>query len=357
LTGYVPEDVSLEDSAMPLADRPTLIGYRGRRLPHHYGLLGREKYLIGVEVRDRAVSLGLPVDIEVEDSHRIYGNDWYRFLGSCRATLGTESGANVFDESGELKRLSALHDSMSYEAFAEKYLGFHEGRVRMNQISPKIFEAIRLRTALILFEGRYSGIVEPDVHYIPLKRDLSNFTEVVEKIRSLEYLQKLTERAYRDIIESGRWSYRTFAEDFSRYLSRRLLGRPPRARLVAAPILAFQGHESPSMLWPHALMNGLASGQILDHRLGRRAILSAVGSPRGPSPAFTLDTRRAWQSKTLHESLRKTLKKMNIPLLKKMNVSIHNSNSFIRRLLRTLWRILPKRVRYTLGPALRRLVG
>ena len=42
------------------------------------------------------------MDIEVDDRHRIYGPDWYRFVGSVRATLGTESGANVFDFDGSI---------------------------------------------------------------------------------------------------------------------------------------------------------------------------------------------------------------------------------------------------------------
>jgi len=278
LTGYVPEDISIDEYALPLVDRPTLIGYRGRHLPYNYGDLAQEKHRIGIETRKRAIKLGLAVDIEVDDSCRIYGKDWYRFLGSCRATLGTESGSNVFDDDGELKRLAEQHRSMSYENFREMYLKGREGRVRMNQISPKIFEAIRLRTALVLFEGDYSGIVEPDLHYIPLKKDFSNFDDVVKKIQSLDYIEALTERAYRDIIDSGRWSYKVFAEDFSRYLSNRLLGRRPRARIVSAPMLAFQGEGSPAELWPRGLMNGLASGQILDSRLGRDQVLEAIGS-------------------------------------------------------------------------------
>jgi hypothetical protein len=304
LTGYVPEDASLDDYAKPLADRRIVIGYRGRRLAHHYGRLGQEKIQIGVEVRERALKLGLPVDIEIDQSYRIHGNDWYRFLGSCRATLGTESGANVFDDDGELKRLAGEHSSMPFEEFAKRYLEAHEGKVRMNQVSPKIFEAIRLRTALVLFEGSYSGVVEPDTHYIPLKKDFSNFDDVVRKISSLDYLEALTDRAYRDIIESGRWSYRAFAEEFSRYLSRRLLGRIPRARIICAPVLAFRSGGLPPVVWPRTLMQALASGQILDRSVGRNEVLSTVGKPIAPL-AVTHDKRggysnlRDWAMTTL----------------------------------------------------------
>jgi hypothetical protein len=76
----------------------------------------------------------------------------------------------------------------------------------------RIFEAIALRTALILFEGTYSGVVVPNLHYIPLKKDLSNFDEVLKQLADDEYLERLTQRAWDDIVGSGRYSYRAFIE-------------------------------------------------------------------------------------------------------------------------------------------------
>lgn len=236
LTGYVPEDRSLDTFAAPVEQRNILIGYRGRRLPHHYGDLGQEKYRIGVDVRRLAEKRGLPVDIEVDDSRRIYGNDWYRFLSTCRATLGTESGSNVFDFDGSLAVASQREADLPYEEFRTRHLLEHEGKVRMNQISPKIFEAIRLRTALVLFEGSYSGVVQPDLHFIPLKKDYSNFDDVVSKLKDSAYLQALTDRAYRDVIESGRYSYRAFIEETDAYLDKRLEGRA-KGQLVSGPSL------------------------------------------------------------------------------------------------------------------------
>lgn len=236
LTGYVPEDKAIDSFARPLEDRHLLIGYRGRRLPHHYGDLGQEKLNIGIEVKRLAEAGSLPVDIEVDDTRRIYGNDWYRFLSSCRATLGTESGSNVFDFDGSLAKKSAEFADIPYEDFKARFLMEHEGKVRMNQISPKIFEAIRLRTALVLFEGGYSGVVQANRHYIPLKKDYSNFDEVVEKLQDLSYLHDMTNRAYREIIESGRYSYASFMRDVDAYLGKRFGGRT-KGELIMSPVL------------------------------------------------------------------------------------------------------------------------
>ena len=80
LTGYVPEDDSIECFAKPLSERKLLIAYRGRKLSARYGQLGYEKYKIGVEMKAATDARGLPVDIEVDDSKRIYGAAWYEFL-------------------------------------------------------------------------------------------------------------------------------------------------------------------------------------------------------------------------------------------------------------------------------------
>ena len=236
LTGYVPEDPHIELFACPLEERAVLIGYRGRKLPHQYGELGHEKWRIGVDVRRFADARGLLVDIESDDARRIYGDGWYRFVGACRAVLGTESGCNVFDDDGAIASLARKHADLPFEEFARRHLRGVESHIRMNQISPKVFEAIKLRTALVLFEGEYSGVVKPDEHYIPLKKDYSNIDDVFAKVQDLPYLRTLTARAHRDVVESGRYTYRGFVEGVDGYIGQRLIGpRRPRSRILRGP--------------------------------------------------------------------------------------------------------------------------
>lgn len=275
LTGYVPEDPAIDAFALPMAERTLRIAYRGRSLAHHYGALAREKYSIGVDVRRLAQARGVAVDIEVDEGERIYGSDWYRFIGSARATLGTESGSNVFDMDGRLAKLAQDHADLPFETFAERHLKEHEGLVRMNQISPKIFEAIRLRTALVLFEGEYSGAVRAGEHYIPLKKDYSNIDDVFARLEDVAFLEAMTERAYHDVIASGRYSLRGFVEGVDDYLSRRALGRR-RATILSVPVAALYGDEAAELLLrpvPDAL---LLSDAVLAQQPGRDQIL-AIG--------------------------------------------------------------------------------
>ena len=44
---------------------------------------------------------------------------------------------------------------------------------------------------MILFEGSYSGIIKPDEHFIMLKKDFSNFDNVLKKSKDDNYLKTL----------------------------------------------------------------------------------------------------------------------------------------------------------------------
>jgi hypothetical protein len=241
LTGYIPENIPNSLQIPDIAKRKIRIGYRGRKLPFIYGSLGNEKYEIGLKVKEYAEGKGIPVDIEIDDSKRIYGDGWYSFLGSARATLGTESGSNVFDNDGtvaqEIDFMLDRNPDITFDEVFTSVLAKHEERITMNQISPKIFESILFRTALVLFEGEYSGVVQPEKHYIPLKKDFSNIDSVFEKLEDLKYLEQITSRAYSDVIDSGLYSYQSFVEGIDADLDARLL-RDKKYDLFQYPAIA-----------------------------------------------------------------------------------------------------------------------
>lgn len=243
LTGFVPMEIE-KYKTKPISKREIIVGYRGRQLPFYYGDLGREKMEIAQRMKQICRDRGITEDIEWSEEKRIYGDEWYSFVANSKVTLGTESGSNVFDEYGEIKRnvdrALAQDPSLSYEEIHTRYIGEREGKIKMNQISPRIFEAIALRTALILYEGRYSGIIQPDIHYIPLKKDLSNLEDVLSKITNDEYLMELTERAYRDIILSNKHTYEQFIREFDEFLSKRV-----RRRSYSKPLVGLVGVREP----------------------------------------------------------------------------------------------------------------
>lgn len=290
LTGFAPDDAMIDLYRRPISDRSVVIGYRGRQLEHQYGDLGQEKYIIGVEVRERAVARGMNVDIEVENTKRIYGSSWYEFLAGARATLGTESGSNVFDDDGSLVKLARANPDMPYAEFREKYLQGREGPIHMNQISPKIFEAIELRVALVLFDGEYSGVVQPELHYIPLRKDFSNLEEVLDKLEDLAFVEQMTERAYEDIIASGRYSYAAFATGLDAEIDAAAIRkgvRYPRATLVSVPAVMVTDRGAEAYAAPPAFLpsNTVLSAQCPRPRLWELLSPAVASIPVVEQPA------------------------------------------------------------------------
>ena len=216
LTGYVSDRLAERGkTARPLRDRLIHIGYRGRKEVRR-GRLGFLKFEIGRRMREICVARGVPHDIEWVEEKRIYGDAWYDFVASCRANLGCESGSNVFDFDGTIEeayeRLCAERGApVPYEEF-RRYTDPIEAQYDCGQISPRIFEAAALRTPLILFPGKYSGLIEPEEHYIPLAEDFSNVDAVLARLEDLEALEAMAERAHRRLVGSGEFSYRRFVE-------------------------------------------------------------------------------------------------------------------------------------------------
>jgi hypothetical protein len=215
LTGYVPEDLARRASPR-LRDRPIAIGYRGRDIGARYGALAFDKAEIGRRMRAICAERGIPHDIEIAEDKRIYGDDWYVFIQSCRAMLGTESGSNIFDDDGSLAdRYKSMTQELGRPPTHEECRPFTaplEERVNMGQISARIFEGAALRTPLILFEGDYSGAIKPGEHYIGLKKDFSNVDEVLARLDDFDALEAMADRVHSHLIASGRYSYRRFVE-------------------------------------------------------------------------------------------------------------------------------------------------
>ena len=212
LTGYayLNDDFHLLE---PPSRRQIFCGYRARKLPLRYGQLGIDKWRIaeafGLKLEESGVK---NFDIDCSESSRIYGENWTSFLRNCRATIATESGCNVFDFHGDLNEtIKKLQDlGISDSEILNSNLNHCTFPGLMNQISPRVFEAIANRSALVLADGNYSGIVKPYEHYIPLNHDLTNFEEVFSLLRDDEFVDNMTLRAYEEVACSDRNSWKSF---------------------------------------------------------------------------------------------------------------------------------------------------
>lgn len=224
LTGYAPLIQNGRVDIVPIKNRKITVGYRGRALPYWYGDLGQEKENIARVVKNYCEQKNIISDIEWDDSKRIYGEEWPKFLASIKCTLGTESGSNLFDDDGSIRtkfqEFLTANPGTCYSAARYAVLKDIKEIQIMNQISPRIFEAIACGTALVLFEGFYSGILQPGRHYLSLKKDFSNIDEIFSIISDDEKLQELADRAFDEILVGNQYSYKSFILNFDQMISK-----------------------------------------------------------------------------------------------------------------------------------------
>ena len=228
LTGYISDDLlnKSEIYGKPFAEREIDFGYRARSLPYLMGEGAQDKTNIGLQFLEYCKNKDYSTDISMSNDSRIYGDDWYRFVGNCKAMLGVEAGVSIFDVDGSaeveckkfLKKNPNATFRETYDCVLHKFEASPEN-VKYRMISPRIFETAALRVCMILFEGNYSNLLKPNVHYIALKKDFSNMDSVMSEFHDSQRRKQLVQNAYRDLIESKQFSFQGFVRsvdgDFS----------------------------------------------------------------------------------------------------------------------------------------------
>ena len=218
LTGYIdPRGVRYCAKFMkPSWQRPITVGYRCIAKPlAWFGIHGYLKYLIAPAFIDHMQQdQEMPFDISTEEKEALHGLDWYEFLGKCKYVLGVESGTSIYDEKGEIKRAvekftekfpGADYDSIEAECFPGA-----DGNFSGFAISPRHLEACMTGTCQVLTEGYYNGILIPNIHYIPLKKDFSNIEEVIHRIKKDADRNFLTKNSLNDIVNSGKYNINNY---------------------------------------------------------------------------------------------------------------------------------------------------
>jgi hypothetical protein len=275
LTGYIDEAAAkrIAPRLAPRAERPFDLVYRARSLPYWLGSHGQLKHRIGEAASARAPAHGLHADISTRPHGTLLGDAWLDFMGSGRGTVGAESGASTLDRTGDLEA------KVEHIVAAEPDLTFEQLDARMPPgwddyeffaISPRHLEAVITKTAQILVEGRYSGALEPELHYLPVKRDLSDLDDALERARDVDLLDELAERAYEDVYRSGRYASRQLTATLTGILETHAVRNPRRLPLAPAARIARVEEEVERMV-VEPLANLFRAG-----RDGRRELLAAV---------------------------------------------------------------------------------
>lgn len=219
LTGYLDEHTvnKINGLAARRQARSIDIGYRAWRGAPWLGRHGVLKAEIAEVFEQQAPLKGLVTDVSTRPEDTFLGDAWYEFMLRCKYIIGVEGGASILDRDGTIRKrtdeYTRSHPSATFDQIEAECFPGLDGNLRLFAISPRHLEACATRTCQVLVEGSYNGILEPGTHYIELKRDFSNLDEVLESIRRDDLREEITERAYREVVESNRYTYESFVRE------------------------------------------------------------------------------------------------------------------------------------------------
>ncbi|MFZ5427684.1 MAG: glycosyltransferase family protein [Thermodesulfobacteriota bacterium] len=191
----------------PLDSRPVDVGFVGA---FYHLVVGDKERTNAIEwFQFNGAAKGLACDIRQGNIPR---DRWSAFLRSCKAIVGAESNTYYLQRRGEAvnKALAYLetHPSPSFKEVFDHAFADARGCIDGKIISSRHFEPIGTKTAQVLVEGRYNGILLPDEHYIPLAKDLSNVDEAVEKLKDGSLRRRMVERTYEYVMDAHTYDHR-----------------------------------------------------------------------------------------------------------------------------------------------------
>jgi hypothetical protein len=280
LTGYVDErDVTRHAAVVLPHDRRKLdLAYRAQALTPRFGRLGQLKQTVADVVVPAARAAGLRMDVSTDPRDAVLGDRWFAFIASARAVLGSESGASAIDRRGELvaaeRTMLAEQPELAFDEFDAAMPAGWDGQLP-GSVGPRHLEAAAARTCQVLVEGRYDGILEPGVHYLPVRSDGSDADAVVELLGDHKRTEAIATRAYADLVLSGRYGYAALAAQLERVIDEERpagsRGRPAaslRGAQIAAAAYSAAVVRPPR--WAYKAVDRVAPGVI--RRLERERV-------------------------------------------------------------------------------------
>jgi hypothetical protein len=192
-------------------ERPFDVGFVGWMYGYFIGDVERTRIIR--KVRDNCDRWGLKGEFRegTEPS-----GAWAEFLGRCNGTVGAESGTYYLDRRGAIiERARAFereHPGATFEEIHERFFAKPAAEVVSGKCaSSRHFEAIGTQTCQILLEGQYNDILEPELHYVCVKKDLSDIDDAVERFKDDAYRAEIVARAYEYVMDEHTYAHRVQA--------------------------------------------------------------------------------------------------------------------------------------------------
>ena len=188
------------------SERSIDIGFRAFNEPWYFGHQERETLMIASAKVSK--ELNLKTDLSMKEEDRLNRNEWASFLNNCKSIISSNAGFDYFDTTDNLRNIVIDYQSQKngnkdkvFKDIYEKFFKDKDKTIINRQISGRNIESAGTKTLQILIEGNYRPFL-PDVHYIAIKKDLSNLSSCLEKISDEKFVNKIINNAYSTALNS-----------------------------------------------------------------------------------------------------------------------------------------------------------
>lgn len=204
----LPHALNPDEYHAPLNNvRSTDIGFIGAVYPSWVGDLERTMMILATQ--EIAPLLQLKTDIRLQNLPR---EAWNAFLGNTRAVIGAESGSYYLHRKGQLlseaKQWCVANPHAQFDEVEARFFTDRTGVPSGKTISSRHFEPIGTRTCQVLVEGSYAGVLIPNEHYIPVRKDLMDLPDALRRATDEPERIAMVNRAYDYVMDAHTHAHR-----------------------------------------------------------------------------------------------------------------------------------------------------
>jgi hypothetical protein len=157
----------------------------------------------------RGSDFGLRCEIRKQ---RMPRDAWAEFLLSCHSVIGAESGTYFLQADGQALNCAKARvrkdPRASFESVYQDCFSRTGPVLNGKAISSRHFEPIGTKTCQVLIEGSFNGILKPDVHYIAVKKDLSNIEDAIQRLKHPAHREAIADAAYEHVVSGHTYDHR-----------------------------------------------------------------------------------------------------------------------------------------------------
>lgn len=222
-TGYISKNwIDAWHDPKSYAQRSIDVSYRASKLPANFGSLGQLKWEIAGRFTSAVANhQDIKLDISIDPKDMIAGDAWHAFVEDSKFCLTTASGSSLLDPWNEIRmciqHYLAEEPNASFDQIETHCFKGLDQQYLFTALSPRNIEAALAKTVQIATPGTYSGLMEPNVHFIPINEDCSNISDVLKMMRDDSIIVSIQNTCKESILSEDRLRRDTIVEEILSY--------------------------------------------------------------------------------------------------------------------------------------------